>query len=69
MSDIKPNILFIMDDQHRNDYLGSAGASFVNTPNLDQLAQDGIRFRQCVTNCPVCAPSRIAVASGYQPSR
>ena len=69
MSEAKPNILFIMDDQHRHDYLGSAGASFVNTPNLDRLAQDGIRFRQCVTNCPVCAPSRIAVASGYQPAR
>ena len=38
----RPNILFIFDDQHRHDYLGAAGASFVNTPNLDRLAQRGM---------------------------
>jgi len=65
----QPNLLLIMDDQHRHDYLGSAGASFINTPHLDRLADNGIRFSQCITNCPVCAPSRIALASGYQPSR
>ena len=65
----QPNILFIMDDQHRYDYLGSAGASFLNTPHLDRLAESGMQFTQCITNCPVCAPSRIALASGYQPSR
>jgi len=65
----QPNLLLIMDDQHRHDYLGRAGASFINTPHLDRLADNGIRFSQCITNCPVCAPSRIALASGYQPSR
>ena len=69
MSTDRPNILFIMDDQHRHDYLGSAGADFLSTPNLDQLASDGVRFTQCTTNCPVCAPSRIGLASGFQPSR
>jgi len=62
-----PNILFIMDDQHRHDYLGAAGASFINTPNLDELAERGIRFTQCTTNCPVCAPARIGLATGLQP--
>ena len=65
----RPNILFIMDDQHRFDYLGSAGAGFVRTPNLDRLAERGVRFTQCTTNCAVCAPSRIALATGLQPSR
>lgn len=65
----QPNILFIMDDQHRHDYLGCAGASFLNTPHLDRLADSGIRFSQCITSCPVCAPSRIGLASGYQPAR
>lgn len=70
MSDQKsPNILFIMDDQHRHDYLSAAGAKFVNTPNLDRLVKQGIRFTQCITNAPVCAPARIGLASGYQPSR
>lgn len=65
----QPHILFIMDDQHRYDYLGVAGAPFVNTPNIDRLAQRGIRFTRCITNCPVCAPARIGLASGFQPAR
>ncbi len=65
----RPNLLFIMDDQHRFDYLGSAGAAFLRTPNLDRLAERGVRFTQCTTNCPVCAPSRIGLATGLHPSR
>ena len=65
----RPNILFIFDDQHRHDYLGSSGASFLNTPNLDRLAKQGTRFTQAATNCPLCAPSRMALATGLQPVR
>ena len=65
----RPNLLFIMDDQHRHDYLSAAGASFLNTPNLDRLASRGVRFTQCITNAPVCAPARIGLASGLQPAR
>ena len=65
----RPNLLFIMDDQHRHDYLSAAGATFVRTPNLDRLAERGVRFSQCITNAPVCAPARIGLASGYQPAR
>jgi choline-sulfatase len=63
------NILFIMDDQHRHDYLGSAGVYFLQTPHLDRLAARGVRFTQCTTNAPVCAPSRIGLASGLHPGR
>ncbi len=65
----KPNVLFIMDDQHRFDYLGCCGASFVNTPNLDRLAKRGMVFTHCMTNAPVCAPSRIGLATGVHPFR
>ena len=65
----RPNLLFIMDDQHRHDYLSAAGASFVRTPNLDRVAERGVRFTQCITNAPVCAPARIGLASGLQPAR
>jgi choline-sulfatase len=58
-----------MDDQHRFDYLGCAGAGFVQTPNIDRIAQRGVRFSQTVTNCPLCAPARIGLASGQNPSR
>ena len=65
----RPNVLVIMADQHRADYLGSAGAGFLRTPNLDRLAARGVRFGQCYTNCPVCAPARIGLATGLQPAR
>lgn len=65
----RPNVLFIMDDQHRHDYLGAVGASFLQTPNIDRLAARGVCFSQCTTNAPVCAPARIGLASGLQPGR
>ena len=64
-----PNILFIMTDQHRWDYLGCAGADFVSTPNIDSLAASGLRFENAFTNAPVCAPARIGLATGLHPSR
>lgn len=65
----QPNVLFLMDDQHRADWLGCAGASWLPTPHIDALASRGIRFSQATTTCPVCAPSRIGLASGIRPSR
>ncbi len=65
----RPNLLLIMTDQHRFDFLGCAGASFVRTPNIDRLASRGMRFTHCCTNSPICAPARIALASGLQPTR
>jgi choline-sulfatase len=65
----KPNVLFIMDDQHRFDYVGYGGAEFLRTPNLDRLARRGVVFTNCFTNCPLCAPARISLATGLQPAR
>lgn len=63
----RPNILLIMDDQHRHDYLGCAGSTCVDTPALDKLARGGLMFTHCTTNAPVCAPARIGLATGMQP--
>lgn len=69
-SDIRhPNVLFIMADQFRHDYMGCAGAGFVKTPNIDRIAREGMRFTQCITNSPVCAPARIALATGLLGTR
>lgn len=65
----RPNVLHIMADQHRFDYLGCAGADFLRTPNLDRIAARGVHFTHCVTNAPVCAPARIGLATGLQPCR
>lgn len=64
-----PNILLIMDDQHRWDYLGCYGADFVDTPNIDRIATSGVRFSKAFTSAPVCAPARIALATGIHPLR
>lgn len=48
-----PNLLFIMADQYRHDYLGCAGADWVHTPNLDALAARGVRVTGCCTNAPI----------------
>jgi choline-sulfatase len=59
-----PNVLMVMADQHRTDWMGCAGADWVHTPNLDALAERGTRFTRAVCNSPLCAPSRAALASG-----
>jgi arylsulfatase len=65
----KPNILFIMADQLRADYLGCDGATWVDTPHIDSIAAKGTLFKHCYTNSPVCAPARIALATGMRPHR
>ncbi len=65
----RPNLLVLMTDQWRWDWLGAAEAAFLRTPNIDRLAARGVRFSQCCTNAPVCAPARIALAAGLQPVR
>jgi choline-sulfatase len=59
----KPNLLLIMADQLRADALGCTGG-WVQTPNLDRLAREGVRFRNCVTTTPVCVPARLSLATG-----
>ncbi len=63
-----PNILMIMADQHRWDWVGCAGAEWVKTPNIDSLAREGVRFRRAMANYPLCAPSRACLASGLRAS-
>ncbi|MBP1964968.1 sulfatase family protein [Paenibacillus aceris] len=64
-----PNILMIMVDQFRADWLSCAGTSFVHTPNIDRIAQRGIRFEKASCNSPVCGPSRCSLAAGMYPHR
>ena len=61
----RPNILFLFPDQHRFDWLGSAGIP-VPTPNLDALAGRGVRFTHAITPSPLCAPARACLAAGRE---
>src|SRR5258708_14370039 len=60
----RPNILFIMVDEMRWDAMRCAGHPVVDTPNLDRLAKQGMRFANSYTVAPVCSPARTAVFTG-----
>jgi arylsulfatase A-like enzyme len=62
----RPNILWIIGDDLGPD-LGCYGTPAVKTPNIDKLAAEGTRFKNCHTTAPVCSPSRSALMTGmYQ---
>lgn len=65
----KPNILMIMADQFRADWMSCVGNGFVETPNLNAIAETGVRFTKAICNSPLCAPSRAALAAGKYPHR
>lgn len=64
----RPNILYLITDQHRADWLGCAGHPVVKTPNIDSLAARGTRFTQFHVTTPVCMPNRGAIFTGRYPS-
>lgn len=63
----RPNILFLMSDQHRADIAGYAGDSIVRTPVLDELARTGVVFNNAYTPAPICIPARQSMAAGQLP--
>lgn len=58
------NVLWIMADQLRWDYLSCYGASHIHTPNLDWLAGQGVRFDRAYVQSPICGPSRMSFYTG-----
>lgn len=60
----KPNILFIMADQLRADYLGCNGHASIKTPVIDGLAASGVNFSRAYTNAPVCGAARMSFYTG-----
>lgn len=60
----RPNILIIHVDEHRIECLGAYGNSDIKTPNIDQLAADGVRYDNSFCPFPVCTPSRYSLLCG-----
>ena len=60
----RPNIIFIMSDDHAAAAISCYGNSANNTPNIDRLANEGIRFDQSFCTNAICAPSRAVVLTG-----
>jgi len=64
MSRTVKNILFIMCDQLRSDYLSCAGHPHLHTPNIDALAARGVRFSRAYAQSPICGASRMCFYTG-----
>jgi len=63
----RPNILFLMSDEHRADVTGYGGNRVVRTPTLDWLAETGTVFQHAYCPSPICVPCRQSLASGQLP--
>ena len=66
---MKPNIIHIMTDDLGYGELGCYGNDFHETPHLDALAANGLRFTSAHSAAPVCSPSRAALLTGQHPAR
>ncbi|MDX0422975.1 sulfatase-like hydrolase/transferase [Sinorhizobium medicae] len=65
----KPNVLFIFSDQHAQKVAGCYGDDVVRTPNIDRLAQEGVRFDNAYCPSPICTPSRMSMLTARWPHR
>jgi alpha-L-rhamnosidase len=62
----KPNIIFILTDDHRWDALGFLGNKYAHTPEMDKLAKEGTYFKKAIATTPICAASRASILSSMQ---
>jgi arylsulfatase A-like enzyme len=65
----RPNVVFILADDVGWGDLGCYGSTFYETPNLDSLAQQGMRFTDAYAACNVCSPTRASILTGKYPAR
>ena len=64
MSTERPNIVFIMSDDHASHAMSCYGSRINETPNLDRIAKEGMRFNNCFCTNSICAPSRATILTG-----
>lgn len=63
-ADSRPNILFIMSDDHGYQAMSCYGSKVNKTPNLDRIAREGMRFDRCFVTNSICGPSRAVILTG-----
>ncbi len=64
MNDPRPNIIFIMSDDHASHAMSCYGSRINVTPNLDRIANEGMRFDNCFCTNSICSPSRATILTG-----
>ncbi|QHI69794.1 sulfatase-like hydrolase/transferase [Tichowtungia aerotolerans] len=65
----RPNVVFILSDDHRYDLMSFMGNPYIKTPNIDRLAGDGIVFQNAFCASPLCTPSRASFWTGRYPEK
>ncbi|NBC66270.1 MAG: sulfatase-like hydrolase/transferase [Bacteroidetes bacterium] len=60
----RPNIIFVMTDDHGYQAISAYGSDLIDTPNIDRLANEGMLFRRAYVSNSICAPSRAAILTG-----
>jgi uncharacterized sulfatase len=65
----RPNILLFLSDDHGADFVGCYGNPVIQTPNMDALARQGLRFNRAFAASPTCSPSRAVIFTGLHSSR
>ena len=68
-SEPRPNLVFILADNQPASLLGAYGNSDVRTPNIDQLATEGLRFINAFAVNGMCSPTRATLMTGLMPSQ
>lgn len=66
--DKRPNIIYIFTDQQHANMMSCAGNPWLETPAMDYIAENGIRFTRAYTTNPVCVPARVSMMTGRFPS-
>jgi arylsulfatase A-like enzyme len=65
----RPNIIFIMSDDHAYQAIGAYGSVLNETPNIDRLATEGMRFDRAFVTNSICSPSRAVILTGKHSHR
>src|SRR5258706_9711580 len=60
----RPNVIYIMSDDHDNDAISAYNKQFISTPNIDRLAKEGMRFSRAFVGNSICSPARATLLTG-----
>src|SRR6202008_3397890 len=61
----RPNIIYIMSDDHDNDAISAYNKKFIQTPNIDRIAKEGVLFNRAFVGNSICGPARATLLTGH----